>query len=417
MKSITRLTPMALDLFSAYDGGPDGSYGIQLNTNTTLSEDLSVEMKTYYSDYLIDLVEPELIHDQFGQKHPIPKNGGKTIEFRIYDQLPELTTPLVEGVTPDGQSLKVSNLTATVEQYGGYVSLSDVLLLTAIDNNLVMATKKIASQAGRSLDTITREVINAGTNVQYAAGTKTSRADLAYVSVSDNDNITVQAIKRAVRTLENQDAPKIDGYYVGIIHPDVAFDLMNDPEWIDPHRYVDTSNLYEGEIGQIAGVRFVKNTRAKVFGQDDLASDSRTLLVNGAVSSATTITFDGGTVAEGDLVGRYVRIGNTLTQVTANTATTITVADAVTAADNAVIYPGEGGANGVPVYSTLILGDDAYGVTEVTGGGLQHIVKQLGSAGTADPLNQRSTCGWKAIKTAEILVQQYMVRVETTATP
>ena len=417
MKSITGLTPMALDLFSAYDGGPDGSYGIQLNTNTTLSEDLSVEMKTYYSDYLIDLVEPELIHDQFGQKHPIPKNGGKTIEFRIYDQLPELTTPLVEGVTPDGQSLKVSNLTATVEQYGGYVSLSDVLLLTAIDNNLVMATKKIASQAGRSLDTITREVINAGTNVQYAAGTKTSRADLAYVSVSDNDNITVQAIKRAVRTLENQDAPKIDGYYVGIIHPDVAFDLMNDPEWIDPHRYVDTSNLYEGEIGQIAGVRFVKNTRAKVFGQDDLASDSRTLLVNGAVSSATTITFDGGTVAEGDLVGRYVRIGNTVTQVTANTATTITVADAVTAADNAVIYPGEGGANGVPVYSTLILGDDAYGVTEVTGGGLQHIVKQLGSAGTADPLNQRSTCGWKAIKTAEILVQQYMVRVETTATP
>ena len=161
--------PMLLDLFAAYDGGPNNSYGIQLNTNTTGSADLSVEMKTYYSDYLIDLAEPELIHDQFGQKHPIPKNGGKTIEFRQYEPLPEMTTPLVEGVTPDGQSLKVSNLTATVAQYGGYVTLSDVLILTAIDNNLVWATKLIASQAGRTLDTITREVINAGTNVNRIA--------------------------------------------------------------------------------------------------------------------------------------------------------------------------------------------------------------------------------------------------------
>ena len=69
------------------------------------------------------------------------------------------------------------------------------------------------------------------------------------------------------------------------------------------------------------------------------------------------------------------------------------------------------------MYSTLILADDAYGVTEVTGGGLEHIVKQLGSAGTGDPLDQRATVGWKATKVAEILVQQYMVRIESTATP
>lgn len=55
-------------------------------------------------------------------------------------------------------------------------------------------------------------------------------------------------------------------------------------------------------------------------------------------------------------------------------------------------------------------------MTEITGGGLQHIVKQLGSSGSADPLDQRATCGWKATKTAEILVPQYMVRIETTAT-
>lgn len=321
--------------------------GIQMfadmNTQVTTSAGMTDEMKTYYSDYLIDLVEPELVHDQFGQKHPIPKNGGKTIEFRQWDTLPEMTEPITEGVTPDGQSLSMSVIEATIEQYGGYVTISDMLDLTAIDPVLLQATKAIASQAGRSLDTITREVLNSGTSVQYAAGEVSARSQLKYTDAENNHNLTVAAIKKAVRFLEGQDAPKIDGYYVAIIHPYVKYDLMNDPEWKKPHEYKDTVNLYKGEIGELYGVRFVQSTRAKKW--------------EGA------------------------------------------------------------GASGADVYSTLILGDDAYGVTEIEGGGLQHIVKPHGSAGSADPLNQRATCGWKATKTAELLVQQYMIRIETTATP
>lgn len=395
-----------LDLFDA-----------DLNVQVTTDDEMSAEMKTYYSDYLIDLTEAELVHDQFGQKHPIPKNGGKTIEFRQYDPLPEMTKPLAEGVTPDGQDMSVKTITAEIEQYGGYVTLSDMLILTAIDNNVVQATKAIASQAGRTLDTITREVLNAGTVVQYAEGQVESRDELYYTSADDNCNLTVDAIKRAVRFLETQDAPKINGNYVGIIHPYCKYDLMKDPEWRAPHEYVDTTNIYQNEIGELAGVRFVEASRAKVFHGENLASDSRTLLVNGASVSATTaVPFDGGTVEANALVGRLVNIGGTVTKVTANTTSQMTVEDEVTAADNTVIYPGEGGASGLDVYSTLIIADDAYGVTEVTGGGLQHIVKQLGSAGTGDPLNQRATVGWKATKTAEILVPQYLVRIETTAT-
>lgn len=389
----------------------------ELNPNVTTGDGMSAEMKEYYSDYLIDLAEPELVHDQFGQKHPIPKNGGKIIEFRQYDPLPEMTTPLVEGVTPDGQSMNVKTISAEVKQYGGYVTLSDMLQLTAIDNNLVQATKLVASQAGRTLDTITREFINAGTVVQYAQGQVEARDELYYTSEEDNCNLNVDAIKRAVRFLETQDAPKIDGYYVGIIHPYCKYDLMKDPDWKTPHEYVDTEHVYQNEIGELYGVRFVQSSRAKVFAGADLASDSRTLLVNGASVSATkTVPFDGGTVEANALVGRLVNIGGTVTKVTANTASQLTVEDNVTAADNSVIYPGEGGKDGADVYSTLIIGDDAYGVTEISGGGLQHIVKQLGSAGSGDPLNQRATCGWKATKTAEILVQQYMVRIESTAT-
>ena len=115
MKTIRNyiLLPVMLSLF-------DG----ELNPNLTTSDGMSAEMKIFYSDYLIDLAEPELVHDQFGQKHPIPKNGGKVIEFRQYDPLPEQTTPLVEGVTPDGQSLTVKTITSEVKQYGGYVTFN-----------------------------------------------------------------------------------------------------------------------------------------------------------------------------------------------------------------------------------------------------------------------------------------------------
>ena len=312
-----------------------------LNATTSNSggtNDLSAEMKTFYSDYLLDIATPLLVHDQFGQKHPIPKNGGKTIEFRKYSPLAKATTALTEGVTPDGQALNVSTITATVAQYGGWIKMTDMLLLTAIDNNMVQATELIGDQAGRTLDTITREVLNAGTNVQYGDGSsKTQRTAL-----TQSDKLTVEAVFRAVRTLKKGLAKPIDGSYVAIIHPDVAYDLMTSDQWLDVHKYANTAEIYNGEIGKIGGCRFVETTEAKIFK--------------------------------------------------------------------------DGGAAGIDVYSTLFFGANAYGVTEVTGGGLEHIVKQLGSAGTADPLNQVASVGWKATKTAEILVQPYMLRVETGST-
>lgn len=309
---------------------------------TYTSNDLSIEMKTFYSDYLIDMAEPMLVHDQFGQKRPIPANGGKTIEFRKYDSLPKALTPLSEGVTPAGSKLNTSGITATVSQYGDFIELSDMLLLTAIDNNLVEATKLLGSQAGRTLDTVTREVLCGGTNFRIADGTGTTRATMVGGQASGNNYLTVDVVRKAVRDLKKFNAEKINGFYAGIIHPDVSYDLMSDPNWKYPHQYKDTQNIYSEEIGEIGGVRFVETTEAKIL-------------------------------------------------------------------PNA-------GASNRDVYFTLIMGANAYGVTEISGGGLQHIVKQLGSSGTADPLNQRATAGWKATKVAERLVEQYLVRVESTST-
>ena len=412
---------------------------------------LSQEMKTYYADYLIDNAEPNLIHDQFAQKHPIPKNGGKTIQFRKYDPLPKLTSALSEGVTPGGQTLNMSVVEATVHQYGGYVEFSDLLLLSAIDNNLVMATKLLGSQAGRTLDTITREVLCGGTNVQYGADAVAARYLLTGGEESGNHYMSVDCIKRAVRFLKNQNAEKINGAYACIIHPDCAYDLTSDPNWKYPHQYADTKELYEGEIGMIEGVRFVESTEAKVFHAPDMTPDSRTIacLANAYTTlesagnasedmgSGTKYRLKIGVKASADMVGRailfhdasenswqyavingafYSQSGDNYLYLdrelvaggVGNTAVITTAEDA--------IFPGEAGLGGRDVYATLVLGDNADGTTELTGGGLEHIVKQLGSAGTADPLNQRATVGWKATKVAARLVEAFMVRIETAST-
>ena len=310
-----------------------------LNTNVTTDSGLSAENKTFYDRTLLESAKPNLIHSQFGQKRPIPKNGGKKIEFRRYGALPKALTPLTEGVTPDGRKLTVTAIEAEVHEYGDYVALSDVLDLTAIDNNVLEATKAIGNQAGLTLDTITRNVLQAGTNVQYcpkvgASGTTavTSRAD-----IDATCKLTVDEIKKAVATLKANNVPKISGSYVAIIHPYAAYDLMSDPNWEEMHKYTSAENMYEGEIGRIAGVRFVESSEA--------------LIVKTSTNPA--------------------------------------------------------------VFCTLVLGENAYGITEVTGGGLKTIIKQLGSAGTADPLDQRSTVGWKAMQTAEILQQNYMIRIES----
>ena len=303
----------------------------ELNTNVTTDSGLSVENKTFYDMTLIDEAQANLVHDQFAQKRPIPKNGGKKIEFRKFASLPKALTPLTEGVTPDGKKLSATAIEAEVSQYGDYIVQSDVLELTTIDNTIVEATKILGRQAGLTLDTITRNILQSGTNVFYAP-----KADGTAVSsrtgLDNTCKLTVDMVNRVVAFLKKNNAPKINGDYIAIIHPLVAYDLMSDPAWVEAHKYARPENIYEGEIGKLGGVRFIETSEAKVY---------------------------------------------------------------------------EGG-----VFGCLFLADGAYGVTEITGGGLQTIIKQKGSAGTADPLDQRSSIGWKAMKTAEILIEAYMVRVE-----
>ncbi len=310
------------------------------NLMTTGSEGLSAEMKTFYEKRLIDLAEPKLVHGRFGDSYPIPQGSGKQIEFRKYSILGKALTPLTEGVTPSGNSLTVTSITCPLKQYGDWIQMSDMLQMTAVDNNVLQATKLLGSQAGRTLDTVIREELCGGTNVMYApktvSGAKTevtSRAALDKTAV-----LTPELFFKAAAQLSAMNADYIDDSYVAIIHPYAAYDLMRNSEWIDVHKYADPQAIYDGEIGKLGSVRFVSSTEAKIWKDSTCPSE-------------------------------------------------------------------------LGVFATLVLGAHAYGDTMIEGGGLEHIVKQLGYGN--DPLNQRSACGWKATKAAKRLVEEYMIRIES----
>ena len=396
------------------------------NTNVTTDTGMSGEMKTFYDKALITLAEPQLVHDQFGQKKTIPQGTGKTIQFRKYDSLPKAITPLTEGVTPNGQKMNMSVIEATISQFGGFIELSDMLKMTAIDDNQVEGLKLLAGQAGRTLDTITREELAGGSNVVYAGG-KAARHLLVGgdATAANNDYLMVDQVKRAVRFLKVQNAQKINGDFVAIIHPDNTYDFTNDPAWKDPHTYVDTKEQYSGEIGRIAGCRFVEVTEGKIFHAADLTASARNLTVASWTAGTKVAVVDEAiTAAEATaLAGRKVIIQTQLCTIASATAgaagaasITLTAVPTTAPADGNTVYHGEAGAAGRDVYATLVLGANAYGVTSLAGGGLEYIVKQLGSGGTSDPLNQRATIGWKATKVAKRLVEQYMVRIESTST-
>ena len=333
----TDLYEINLQLFDAGPAIGDNQGPVNVTTQTGEGHDLSPAMKTYYSDRLLDNAEPYLVHDQFGDKYPIPQGRGKTIEFRQYRKLDKALTKLTEGVTPSGNSLDMTTKTATVAQYGDFITISDVLELTSIDPAIEQATKLLGAQAGRTLDTVTREVITAGTNVMYAPKADGTEV-LSRSTVAADCLLTVDTIFVAAAFLAGADASPYDDSYVAIVHPFVAADLMRSEGWQDVHKYATPENIYQNEIGKIANVRFVQSTEAKIIGS--------------------------------------------------------------------------AGAEGLSVYCTMVIGANAYGTTDVQGGGLQHIVHQLGSAGASDPLNQRATTGWKALKAAERLVEENMIRIE-----
>ncbi len=301
----------------------------------TTQASLSAEMKTFYDRVLLQRAVPQLVYAAAAQRRPLARRSGKTIEFRKFSALSRAVTALTEGVTPAGNSLNVTATTATINQYGDYVEGSDILDLTAIDPVLTETAQLLGEQAGASTNQLVRDVIFAGTSVQYANG-RTSRA-----TVAAGDNLTVLEIRRARRTLRKNNIRPVAGQdYVCYVTPSGTFDLQSDPKWEAAAQYAGSQQIFSGEIGRLFGVRFIESTENPV----------------------------------------YVGAG--------------------------------AGTPAIDVHASLMVGADAFGLIPLEGADLEFIFKPLGASGTADPLNQRWTSGWKTSFTSKILNDLAAVRIE-----
>ena len=320
--------------------------------NTTRTQ-IPAEVNNFYDRTLLERVMPLLTHLSWAQVRDIPRNAGASvIKFRRYSNLAVATTPLSEGITPVGSSLAVTDVTATALQYGDFVTITDVLNYESEDPVLMEAAEVLGDQAAETLDNLGRDILTAGTSVSLSGSGHTLRSQIAA-----GEKITETLVKNSVLTLKLNNAKKIT-------------------RMIDPSTGYATTPVNASFIGiihpSVAGELYVAASFPNFIPVEKYPNKSD--VMPGEIGSTNQVRF-------------------------------IETTDAK-------VFTGAG-ASSVDVYATLIFGANAYGITRVSGEAMKNIVKPLGSAGTADPLEQRATSGWKATFVTKILNNAFITRIES----
>lgn len=378
---------------------------------------------TYYDRQLLESAKTRFVHAEFGQKRPIPRNNGNKVNFRRWNLFDPHTAMngLTEGETPDGQTLSQTNVEATVKQYGAYVEVTDLLDLTAYDSVINDSAELLGEQIGTVVEWVTRDAMCSTTNVQYAGGGNNMN------SVGEYNKLTVDEIRKAVRTLKRNKARPFadDGrtpHFICICSPDATYDLQSDENWKNVSTYSNSEAIYSGEIGRLYGVVFVESTEAKVYEQS-VHNKVKLATTNSStfVLKSNPTEMEKAYLSQG---GNKIKIGGTeytLAETNSFNPSTNVVklsAPASLAADTLVWSEDCGvidatSKDGLPVHAALVFGKDAYGVVDVDGkGAVQLIVKPHGSGGTADPLDQRATVGAKVTAYAAVVLNDlWLVKI------
>ena len=233
---------------------------------------LTAELKDFYDTELLENARTELFYAQFAKRQPLPANHKGQVEWRKWNTFAR-ASQLTEGVIPTGQKFGVSAITGAVNQYGTYTAISDKLELRAYDDVILGATEEMGASAAETQEALIRDALYTGTNVLYCD--KITRASGAAAAVSAESglaessdyhcHLTPEMVNKAVTKMKKDRVPRINGKYYAVIHPSVAFDIRNDDAWIEAHKYAAPEELFNGEIGELHGVRFIENVFAPVI--------------------------------------------------------------------------------------------------------------------------------------------------------
>ena len=250
------------------------------------SNTLSAEMKDFYDTELLENARVEQFYAQFAKRQPLPRNHKGTVEWRKWNTFAP-ASQLTEGVIPTGQKFGVSAITGTIAQYGTYTAITDRLELRAYDDVILGATEEMGASAAETQEKLIRDALLTNANVLYcdnivlATGAKTADAaasggnpavkgtpDAPSYMLDDGTNrcvLTPAMVNKAVTILKKNRVPRINGRYYAVIHPSVAHDLRECEGWIEAHKYAAPEELFNGEIGELHGVRFIEDVFAPVL--------------------------------------------------------------------------------------------------------------------------------------------------------
>lgn len=309
---------------------------------------------------LLTRIEPALVLEKYALVTPLPKNTGEVIKWRRVRPLIVSTTALTEGVTPPAEQLVYEDVTTVIQQFGGWIQITDKVADLLEDKALSDAMDLLADQAAATKEAILWGILRGGTNVFYANG-------LGRPNV--NTPIDIDLVNAAVNTLKRNHAKKItsrlaagpriatepvNASYVAFAHVDLETDIRAMDGFVPTEKYASGSLLDDTwEIGKVNEVRFILSPQLSMFPDAGGAA--------GAMRS--------------------------------------------TSGTNADVYP------------VVIIGKEAYGTVPLKGiNSVQMAVKNPKMGEPGDPLGQRGHVAWKIWYQAVRLNEQWMVRLEVAAT-
>ena len=244
------------------------------------------ELKTFYDTELLENARAEMFYAQFAKTQPLPANHGVTVEWRKFNTFAR-ATQLQEGVIPTGQQFGMTSKTGVINQYGTYTAVTDKLETRAYDDVILAATEEMGASAAETQEVLIRDGLLTNTNVLYCdnvtvatgevtGATPTMPAEME-ASATVVSMLTPKMVAKAVTKMKKDRVPKINGKYASVIHPSVAHDLRNHKDWVEVHKYAATTEIFNGEIGELHGCRFVEDTFAPVLGGEDYKNKAGTV--------------------------------------------------------------------------------------------------------------------------------------------
>ena len=344
----------------------------------------------------IELAESDYTFDGLAVERAMPSNNGSNeIVFKRMLSLAAHTQPLVEGIPPASDQGRMVAIKATANSYGRVMKFTDKVNWAVVDPLISEYTRQLSLKVPETKDLLAQEALLAECQMFYAQPKKPANEEDPDLRIIDKDARPVTHIKYITQecspTIDefrkivlSMEAAKVRPYqgsnFLVLASSAVLFDLITDKRVKEFMKYESTGRAYT----------------------NDMVIDLFSL----AFKKAKTIKSDN-TYVDGDGVTRYLYTDGTKNYVLQKPLSEYGVSPKTLAGDEVItLSTGAVGttadtaisstADVLNVHYAFVLGEDCLYRIGVEGHTApQFIKKELGSAGTEDPLNQRQSIGWK----------------------